>query len=110
MSSSLFGPMQSEHLEETAFLAKSLSDVNRLRILLALEEKSKSVSVLVEELGLSQPLVSHHLRELRRTLLVSVKRKGPFVYYSLTDMKVIEMIHNLLQLAEGLLTQKSGFG
>ena len=110
MPSSLIGSLQPEQLEEIAFLAKSLSDVNRLRILLALEQESKSVSVLVEELGLSQPLVSHHLRELRRTLLVSVKRKGPFIYYSLTDEKVIEMINNLLQLAEGLLTRKSGFG
>ena len=110
MPSSLIGPLQPEQLEEIAFLVKSLSDVNRLRILLALEQEGKSVSVLVEELGLSQPLVSHHLRELRRTLLVSVKRKGPFIYYSLTDGKVIEMINNLLQLAEGLLTRKSGFG
>lgn len=99
-----------EHLEEIAFLAKSLSDVNRLRILLALEKKSKSVSVLVEEMGLSQPLVSHHLRELRRTLLVSVERKGPFVYYSLTDESVVEKISDLLQLADSLLAQKSGFG
>ena len=110
MSPSSFGPLQPEQLEEIAFLAKSLSDVNRLRILLALEHDGKSVSVLVEELGLSQPLVSHHLRELRRTLLVSVKRKGPFIYYSLTDKKVIGMINNLLQVAEGLLTRKSGFG
>jgi len=110
MSSPLFDTLQEEQLEEIAFLAKSLSDVNRLRILLSLEKKGKSVSVLVEELGLSQPLVSHHLRELRRTLLVSVERKGPFVYYSLADDSVVERISELLQLAERLLAQKSGFG
>jgi DNA-binding transcriptional ArsR family regulator len=102
--------IQSEHLGEIAFLAKSLSDINRLRILLALEKRSKSVSVLVEELGLSQPLVSHHLRELRRTVLVSVDRKGPFVFYSLTDERVVGQIHGLMQLAKSLLAQKSGFG
>ena len=110
MSSPLFDTLQEEQLEEIAFLAKSLSDVNRLRILLSLEKKGKSVSVLVEELGLSQPLVSHHLRELRRTLLVSVERKGPFVYYSLADDSVVKRISELLQLAERLLAQKSGFG
>jgi DNA-binding transcriptional ArsR family regulator len=105
-----FQTITPEQLEEISFLAKSLSDVNRLRILLSLEKKGKSVSVLVEELGLSQPLVSHHLRELRRTLLVSVKRKGPFVYYSLTDDSVVDKMSGLLQLAEGLLAQKKGFG
>lgn len=110
MSLSLFDILQENQLEEIAFLAKSLSDVNRLRILLALEKGSTSVSVLVEDLELSQPLVSHHLRELRHSLLVSVKRKGPFVYYSLTDKGVIQKINDLLQLAEGLLERKSGFG
>ena len=110
MSPSLYETLHGEQLEEVAFLAKSLSDVNRLRILLSLEKKGKSVSVLVEELGLSQPLVSHHLRELRRTLLVSVRREGPFVYYSLADDSIIEAIDDLFQLAESLLSQKSGFG
>ena len=110
MSLFSFDTLQENQLEEIAFLAKSLSDVNRLRILLALEKGSTSVSVLVEDLELSQPLVSHHLRELRRSLLVSVKRKGPFVYYSLTDEGVIYKIRDLLQLAEGLLERKSGFG
>ncbi len=100
----------SEQLEEISFLAKSLSDINRLRILITLAKKTVSVSVLVEELDLSQPLVSHHLRELRRALLVSVERKGPFVYYSLTDKSIIKRIRDLLQLAEKLLSQKTGFG
>ncbi len=99
-----------EQLEEISFLAKSLSDMNRLRILIALAKKTVSVSVLVEELDLSQPLVSHHLRELRRALLVSVERKGPFVYYSLTDKSIVKRIRDLLQLAEKLLAQKTGFG
>ena len=110
MSLFLFDTLQEEQLEEIAFLAKSLSDVNRLRILLALQKGSTSVSVLVEDLELSQPLVPHHLRELRRALLVSVKRKGPFVYYSLRDERVVARMNDLLQLAEGLLARKKGFG
>ncbi len=110
MSLSLYETLHGEQLKEIAFLAKSLSDVNRLRILLSLEKKETSVSVLVEKLGLSQPLVSHHLRELRRTLLVSVRREGAFVYYSLADNSIVDAIDDLLQLAESLLAQKNGFG
>jgi DNA-binding transcriptional ArsR family regulator len=69
--------------QSVAFLSKGLSDENRLRILLCLSAQTQSVSGIVEELGLSQPLVSHHLKELKRCLLVTVERSGPFIYYGL---------------------------
>jgi DNA-binding transcriptional ArsR family regulator len=58
--------LRGEHFQTVAFLAKSLSDENRLRILLCVSNGKKSVSSIVEELALSQPLVSHHLKELKR--------------------------------------------
>ena len=67
-----------DYLQPVAFVAKSLSDENRLRILLCVNDGKKSVSSIVEELNLSQPLVSHHLKELRRSLLVKVERQRPF--------------------------------
>jgi DNA-binding transcriptional ArsR family regulator len=56
-------------------LGQGLSDENRLRIFLSLSGKKKSVSAIVDEVGLSQPLVSHHLKELKRCLL---RREKPF--------------------------------
>ena len=56
--------MTEKNLASAAFLAKSLADENRLRILLCLGSGKKSVSQIVEELSLSQPLISHHLKEL----------------------------------------------
>ena len=58
--------LHADRLQCAAFLAKSLADGNRLKILLLLSEGRKSVSAIVEALDLSQPLVSHHLKELRR--------------------------------------------
>ena len=55
--------LRDEYFQTVAFLAKSLSDENRLRILLRVSNGKKSVSSIVEELGLSQPLVSHHLKD-----------------------------------------------
>ena len=66
------------------FWPRALADENRLRILLSLGNGRKPVSAIVEELGLSQPLVSHHLKELRRALLVTVERRGPFIYYGMS--------------------------
>jgi DNA-binding transcriptional ArsR family regulator len=94
---------------KVAFLAKSLSDENRLRILRSLRDGKKSVSRIVEEVGLSQPLVSHHLKELRRALVVKVERKGPFVYYEMTDKRITELLEALAILAEDLLANRTTF-
>jgi DNA-binding transcriptional ArsR family regulator len=98
-----------ENLQAPAFLAKSLSDENRLRILLCISNKKKSVSTIVEELELSQPLISHHLKELKRSLLVKVERDGPFIYYELADNRIIDILMNLDSLATDLLTRRTTF-
>jgi len=92
-----------------AFVNKSLSDENRLRILFSLCDGKKTVSHIVEELRLSQPLVSHHLKELRRCLLVKVERKGLFVYYEMADRRIITIIQQLAHLAADLLSQRDTF-
>jgi DNA-binding transcriptional ArsR family regulator len=92
-----------------AFVGKSLSDENRLRILLALCEGKKTVSAIVEQMNLSQPLVSHHLKELRRCLLVKVERKGVFVYYEIADERILDIIRRLARLANDLLSQRDSF-
>lgn len=92
-----------------AFLGKSLSDENRLRILLSLTNGKKSVSGIVEELNLSQPLVSHHLKELRHSLVVKVERRGPFVYYEVADRRIIEILGALADLAADLLADRNNF-
>lgn len=96
-------------LASLAFLAKSLSDENRLRILLCVSNAKKSVSRIVDELDLSQPLVSHHLKELKRTLLVKVERSGPFIYYELADKRIIDILEALDMLATDLLAQRETF-
>ena len=101
--------LQMENLQAPAFLAKSLSDENRLRILLCISNRKKSVSAIVEELQLSQPLISHHLKELKRSLLVKVERDGPFIYYELTDNRIIDILLNLDKLATDLLTRRKTF-
>jgi ArsR family transcriptional regulator, zinc-responsive transcriptional repressor len=101
--------LRDEHFQTVAFLAKSLSDENRLRILLCVSNGKKSVSSIVEELGLSQPLVSHHLKELKRSLLVKIERNGPFIYYELVDQRIIGVIRTLSTVATDLLTARKTF-
>ena len=92
-----------------AFVAKALSDQNRLRILLNVSNGKKSVSSIVEELELSQPLVSHHLRELKRSLLVTVERSGPFIYYEIADARILKILEELNSVAKDLLANRTTF-
>lgn len=98
-----------DHLQSAAFLAKSLSDGNRLRILVLISNGRKSVSAIVEELELSQPLVSHHLKELKRSLLVKVEREGPFIYYELADARILNVLQILSDVATDLLSDRKLF-
>ncbi len=95
--------------QSVAFLAKSLSDENRLRILLCISQGKKAVGSIVEELGLSQPLVSHHLKELKRSLLVKIERSGPFIYYELSDPAILGAIRDLNTVAKNLLATRTTF-
>ncbi len=98
-----------DYLQTVAFMARSLADENRLKILLTLNQGKKSVSSIVEELNLSQPLVSHHLKELRRSLLVTIERRGPFVYYEIADARIPEILETLKDLATDLLAERKSF-
>jgi DNA-binding transcriptional ArsR family regulator len=97
------------NLQALAVLAKCLADENRLRILLCVGNGKKSVSRIVEELGLSQPLVSHHLKELKRSLLVQVERSGPFVYYEMADTRILGILENLDGLGKDLFNKRTTF-
>jgi DNA-binding transcriptional ArsR family regulator len=98
-----------DEFQAVAFLAKSLSDENRLKILLCISRGKKAVGSIVEELGLSQPLVSHHLKELKRSLLVKIERSGPFIYYEVSNSRILEAIGSLNSIAKDLLAARTTF-
>jgi DNA-binding transcriptional ArsR family regulator len=81
--------------ELLAKLFKLLSDPNRVRIISAIGEGEKSVSEIIEETSLSQTLVSFHLRPLRESGILLAERKGPFIYYHLSDPSLIGLLRSL---------------
>lgn len=64
---------------------KALAHESRLVILCILAEGEKSVSELEHELDLRQPTVSQQLARLRADGLVSTRRDGKVIYYSLAS-------------------------
>jgi DNA-binding transcriptional ArsR family regulator len=60
-----------------------VAEPTRRRILDLLRQRARSVGELVDQLGLSQPGVSKHLRVLREAGLVAVRRDAQRRWYEL---------------------------
>jgi ArsR family transcriptional regulator len=66
-------------------LLRALAAPVRIAIVLQLLESSRCVHDLVDALGVTQPLVSQHLRVLKAAGVVSGERQGREVVYALVD-------------------------
>src|ERR687885_739966 len=76
--------MEREDAEAIAATFKALADPTRVAIVNHLAGAPEvCVCVFTEELGLSQPTISHHLRILREAGLVDVERRGTWAHYRL---------------------------
>src|SRR5690606_34941727 len=81
-----------QHIGILAETFRLLGDPTRLRILFFCLHGAKSVGDIADSLGLSQTLVSHHLRLLRGARLVRSERQARHVFYELSDHHVRDML------------------
>ena len=63
---------------------KALADENRLAIMLALQHGEKCGCVLLEEMNITQPTLSHHMKILCDSGLVASRKEGKWMHYSLS--------------------------
>lgn len=68
---------------DMAKLFAALADPTRLRLLNLLQGREVCVCYFVEILRLAQPKISRHLAYLRRAGIVSARREGKWMHYSL---------------------------
>jgi len=71
---------------------KALSHETRLLVLCLLAERERSVTELENILSLRQPTVSQQLARLRLDGMVTTRRDGKTVYYSIADENVHRII------------------
>ena len=87
-----------EKLERIAFILKTVAHPMRLGIVHLLEQHPQlSVSQICERLGSEQSLTSHHLQNMRLKGILSVRRDGRSMMYSLKEKDVsliIECLEN----------------
>src|SRR6266849_3669285 len=83
-----------------AAVAKTLGHAHRLELLEQVAQGERSVEVLAQRTGLSIANASQHLQQLRRVGLVSARREGKFVFYTLADDAVLDLLSALRRIAE----------
>ena len=84
--------MSSEYLR----VFRAFSDERRLRVLELLREGDKCACVLLEELEISQPTLSYHMKILCASGIVKERPVGPWKYYSI-DAEGCAYAQRLLQ-------------
>lgn len=80
---------------------KTLGHPARIRVLELLAERERAVGEMLPEVGVEATNLSQHLAVLRRAGLVTFRREGSTVFYSLTSPQVAE----LLAVARRILTE-----
>lgn len=83
---------------EATGLLRALANPDRLLLLCQLSQGERSVGELEELLGILQPTLSQQLGVLRQEELVSTRRVGKQIFYSIADPNVLAILEKLYAL------------
>ena len=86
-------------MHEIIAVGQAIVDPTRVRIIASLRRGELCVCELVDALEINQSTLSGHLQVLRQTGLVTTRKEGRWIYYSLTDRKIalIEALFSNIQ-------------
>lgn len=84
--------------KSAARIFKALADENRVRILRRLQAGEKCACDLLEDLHISQPTLSHHMKILCESGIVTGRKEGKWMHYSVSEAGFRE----LLEFLDGL--------
>lgn len=89
--------MQAAAAQASALL-KALANRDRLLLLCQLTQGPLCVSELEQQLGIQQPTLSQQLAVLRDEVLVTTRREGKQIYYSIASGEAMAVLQVLYQL------------
>jgi DNA-binding transcriptional ArsR family regulator len=82
---------------------KTLGHPARIRVLEVLAEREHAVGDMLPEIGIEAANLSQHLAVLRRAGLVTTRKEGSSVFYSLTSPEIAELLRVARQILTGVL-------
>ena len=94
---STLGPKQALFAQFAA-IAKTLGHGHRLELLEQLAQGERTAEILAQPLSVAN--ASQHLQHLRRAGLLKSRRQGKFVYYTLADDGILDVLTALRRIAE----------
>ncbi len=71
--------------KKTAVIFKAFCDENRIRILQLLLDGEKCACKLLEEMNITQPTLSHHMKTLLDSGIVEGRKEGKWMHYSISS-------------------------
>lgn len=75
----------SSDAKKTAVIFKAFCDENRVRILQLLQDGEKCACKLLEEMNITQPTLSHHMKILCDSGIVRGRKEGKWIHYSISQ-------------------------
>ncbi len=94
--------MNNQHIDN-AKVFKAFCDENRLWILELLQSGEKCACVLLEQLNIGQSTLSHHMKLLVQSGIVSARNQGKWTYYSISAegaARAVELLKGLTSVQE----------
>jgi len=83
--------------QSAADILKLLGDANRIRIFWILCHYEECVINLSAMINMSSPAVSHHLKLLKSSGLITSRREGKEMYYTATDSPQAQLLHHTIE-------------
>ncbi len=81
-----------DEIKRQAEFMKAISDPARIRIVYALKCRELCVCELMRIVDMPQTVVSHHLKVLKYADIITDRRSGKWIYYSLVDTRVSSVL------------------
>lgn len=91
------GKLEANALRASTLL-KAMANPTRLMVLCQIAHGEKSVGELEQAVGLSQSGLSQHLAVLRGKRLVTTRREGQTIFYSLASMEAASVMATLYDI------------
>ncbi|AHH99430.1 ArsR/SmtB family transcription factor [Kutzneria albida] len=85
---------------------KTLGHPVRIRVLELLSQREHAVAEMLPEVGVEPANLSQQLAVLRRAGLVTTRKEGSSVYYSLTSPRVAELLRVAREILTGVLSDQ----
>lgn len=87
--------------KKTALIFKAFCDENRIKILQLLRDGEKCACMLLEEMNITQPTLSHHMKILCDSGIVVGRKEGKWMHYAISSEGIDMAQEYLISLKNG---------